>query len=187
MLTALKVAAREGVSAAIAVHAGHGLTAGNVAPVAAIDEKARANSRFFQSRNGMLHSCRFAEHIETAFGSNLFTLFGHERDLLWSRAKRNVYHFVGTRCFEIEVGCNGGGECFDVRVLYVTSIFSQMRGDSICASELAHRSSFDRRWLGTTPGLSERRDMIDVYVESKMSCWHLYWPLGSHQLSWSTA
>jgi pyridoxine 5-phosphate synthase len=43
MLTALKVAAREGVSAAIAVHAGHGLTAGNVAPVAAIDEIEELN------------------------------------------------------------------------------------------------------------------------------------------------
>ena len=43
MLTALRVAAREGVSAGIAVHAGHGLSVRNVRPVAAIREIEELN------------------------------------------------------------------------------------------------------------------------------------------------
>ena len=43
MLTALKVAAREGASAGIAVHAGHGLSVRNVRPVAAIREIEELN------------------------------------------------------------------------------------------------------------------------------------------------
>lgn len=42
-LTALKVAARDGVSAGIAVHAGHGLSVRNVGPVAAIGEIEELN------------------------------------------------------------------------------------------------------------------------------------------------
>ena len=42
-LTALKVAAREGASAGIAVHAGHGLSVRNVRPVAAIREIEELN------------------------------------------------------------------------------------------------------------------------------------------------
>jgi pyridoxine 5-phosphate synthase len=42
-LTALKIAAREGVAAGIAVHAGHGLTVRNVGPVAAIAEIEELN------------------------------------------------------------------------------------------------------------------------------------------------
>ena len=43
MLTALLLAAREGVSSGIAVHAGHGLTVRNVGPVAAITEIEELN------------------------------------------------------------------------------------------------------------------------------------------------
>jgi pyridoxine 5-phosphate synthase len=43
MLTALKVAAREGVAAGIAVHAGHGLTVRNVGAVAAITDIEELN------------------------------------------------------------------------------------------------------------------------------------------------
>ena len=43
MLTALKVAAREGATAGIAVHAGHGLSVRNVRPVAAIREIEELN------------------------------------------------------------------------------------------------------------------------------------------------
>jgi pyridoxine 5-phosphate synthase len=43
MLDALKVAAREGAAAGIAVHAGHGLTVRNVGPVAAITEIEELN------------------------------------------------------------------------------------------------------------------------------------------------
>src|SRR5512138_509308 len=42
-LRALQIAAREGVSAGLAVHAGHGLTARNVGPVAAIPEIEELN------------------------------------------------------------------------------------------------------------------------------------------------
>jgi pyridoxine 5-phosphate synthase len=43
MLTALKLAAREGASAGLAVHAGHGLSVRNVRPVAAIREIEELN------------------------------------------------------------------------------------------------------------------------------------------------
>jgi len=43
MLTALKIAAREGASAGLAVHAGHGLSVRNVRPVAAIREIEELN------------------------------------------------------------------------------------------------------------------------------------------------
>jgi pyridoxine 5-phosphate synthase len=43
MLTALKFAAREGASAGLAVHAGHGLSVRNVRPVAAIREIEELN------------------------------------------------------------------------------------------------------------------------------------------------
>jgi pyridoxine 5-phosphate synthase len=43
MLMALKVASREGAAAGIAVHAGHGLTVRNIAPVAAIGEIEEVN------------------------------------------------------------------------------------------------------------------------------------------------
>ncbi len=152
-----------------------------------VDEEARAYSGRLEPGNSCFGALGLAEHIQPAFGSNLFTLLGHERDLLRSNSKRDVDHFVGARCLEIEVGRDRRCECVYVGVLYVAPVLAQMRGDPIGACELTHRGSFDYAWLGPATRLSQRRDMIDVYVQSKMSCWHLHGPLGSHHLSWSSA
>jgi hypothetical protein len=131
-----------------------------------IDEKTGANARFLECRDRILDSRAFAEQIETALGSNLFALLRDEGHLLRSNAESGGDHRLGTCRFEIEVGGYRSCESLDVGVLNVSSIFAQVRSDSVCSRKLAHCGGLDRRRLKAAPRLSQSRDMIDVHVEA---------------------
>ena len=152
-----------------------------------IDEEARANSRASQKRDRSSRHGAASRNTSSPPSVVISSRFsGTSVDLLRLDAQRDADHFIGARCLEIEVGRDRSCKCVYVGVLYVSSVFAEMRGYSISTGELAHGGCLYRARLNSAPSLSQRRDMVDVYVESLMSCWHYHRRLGSHQLSWST-
>lgn len=59
------------------------------------------------------------------------------------------------------------------------SIFAEVRGDPLGARIFAERGRDDGVRLVGAARLAKRRDMIDVYIETLVSCWHGHALLGS--------
>jgi len=54
------------------------------------------------------------------------------------------------------------------------AVFTQMRGDPFGARIFAERGGGNGVRLVRSSRLAERRDVIDVYVEALVSCWHVH-------------
>ncbi len=120
-----------------------------------------------------------AENVETAFGGDLLTPLGNERDLRRTEAQSDGDHFLHARGFEIEKSAGPRCERLYVGVLHVTAVFAEMRGDAVGASRLTDRRRLDRTRLIPTARLPQCRDMVDVDAEALVTCSHLSRPLGS--------
>ena len=62
----------------------------------------------------------------------------------------------------------------DVVVLHVTAVLAQMCGNSLGARVFTERGGGDGIRLVGSSRLAQRGDMVDVYVEALVSCWHVH-------------
>jgi hypothetical protein len=152
-----------------------------------VDEEAHSHAVIVQPSYRAAYSRSVTRNIEAAFCGNFLALLRNERDFRGFETQCNADHFIRTRRLEIESSSSKRCERFQIRVLYVPAVFAQMRGNAIGAAGEAEGGSFLRTRLDSSARLSQRRDMIDVYRESLMSCSHLDRRLGSQQLSWRPA
>src|SRR5437867_2426813 len=123
-------------------------------------------------------------HVEPTLGRHFLALLWNESHFDRFQPECYLNHFVSARGFEIESIARVRCESFDVGVLYVSPVLAKMRRYSVGARSQALHRRLEWTRLQSSAGLSHSRDMIDVYVEALMSCWHLSRPLGSQQLSW---
>src|SRR5687768_7108543 len=151
-----------------------------------IDEKADPDTRLAKASHRGRYPRLFAYYVETTFRRDLLAPLGHEGHLRRTMPQRDADHFIDACSFEIEECRNRRCERLHIRVLYVSSVLSQVSGDAIRSRHLAHHRSFYGTRLRAAARLSQRCDMIYVHIEALMSCCHFSRPLGSHQLSWST-
>ncbi len=144
-----------------------------------IDEKTYPDAGLTQAPDRIPDPRRAAENVETAFGRDLLTPLGNERDLRRTEAQSDGDHFLHARRFEIEKSVGSGCERLYVRVLHVAAVFAEMRGDTVGAGRLTDRCRLDRTGVIATARLPQCRDMVDVDAEALVSCSHLSRPLGS--------
>jgi len=117
---------------------------------------------------------RVPGNIEPALGRDFLAPLGYDRDLVRLQTLGDREHFVGERHLQIEHRSNGACDFDDVVVLHMPAIFAQMCGDPIRACIFAERGGGHGVRLVGSPRLAQRRDMIDVYVEALVSCWHVH-------------
>lgn len=144
-----------------------------------IDEKTYPDAGLTQAPDRAPDPRPAAENVETAFGGDLLTPLGNERDLRRTEAQSDGDHFLHARRFEIEKSAGPRCERLYVSVLHVTAVFAEMRGDTVGASRLTDSRRLDRTRLIPTARLPQCRDMVDVDAEALVSCSHLSRPLGS--------
>ena len=114
------------------------------------------------------HAERFGvpRDIESAFGGDLFALFGDERDLVRAEPHGDAEHVLGAGHFEVERDAEGVHEPIDVGILDVPAVFAEVCGDAVGAGALAELGGGDRIRLVGTARLTERRHVIDVDIEA---------------------
>lgn len=91
---------------------------------------------------------------------------------MWLETKRDLNHLVRASHFEIQASPDNGCNAFDVGVLNVSSVLSQVCGDAIRARRLTHNGGRDWIGLDRAPGLTNRRHVIDVNVQTLVRCSH---------------
>jgi hypothetical protein len=143
------------------------------------DEQTGTDARAFQTLDSVAEGARLPGHVETALGRHLLAPLGNERHLKGLKRRRNPEHLLGERHLEIENGADRAREPAHVVILDVSSIFAQVRGDSIGPGALAQLSRGDRIGLLGPSRLTDRRDVVDVDVQTLMGCSHVWSPVGS--------
>jgi hypothetical protein len=151
-----------------------------------VDKETHADTAAVQSLDRARDAIALASDIESPLCRHLLAFFRNQCDLLGFETKGNVHHLIFAGRLEVEVRDHRSCELFHVRVLYVAAILSKMSRDSVGARRLAEGRGLDRIGLVPPPRLSQCRDMVYVDIEALMSCCHLFRPVGSQQLSWST-
>ncbi len=97
-------------------------------------------------------------------------------NVIWYGVRRSAIESISSvkRHLEIEHRANRLCERDDVVVLHVTAVLAQMRGDPLGARVFTERGGGNGIRLVGAPRLAQRGDMVDVYVEALVSCWHVY-------------
>src|SRR4029453_17866632 len=129
-------------------------------------------------------------NIKTAFGCNFLTFFWNETDLVRHDPHRYVNNLFGVAHFEIQFRHDVCAEPFDVAILNVATIRSQVGDDSAGTSPLANTRRhewirlgiFGFRHCGVTR-LTQRRHMIDI--DSQAQATHLIAPNRTQPVSLS--
>src|SRR6266496_970208 len=94
-----------------------------------IDKKTDANAGELQPLDGRFQFLALSNDIKAAFRRNFFTLFGHEADLLWLNAQRNINNLLCVAHLQIQFGHDVLAQAFDVSLLNVAAI-SAKRGNN---------------------------------------------------------
>lgn len=143
------------------------------------DEQTGTDARAFQTADSALKRARVPGDVEPSLGGDLLAPLGNERHLEGLKRHRDAEHLLGERHLEIEDRADRAREAVYVVILNVSSILAQVRGDSVRTRALAVLCRGDRIRLVGASRLTQRRDMIDVDVQSLMGCSHVCSPVGS--------
>ena len=118
--------------------------------------------------------------IESALRCDLLALLRHEANLIGLQEKSEVDQLGRVAHLEIELRHDVGAQPFQIALLHMAAVGSQMRGDAARPRALAKTRCHDRIGFGILrigrcriTHLPERGDMIDVHAELQ----------GSHQTS----
>ena len=141
-----------------------------------IDEHAHANAASVESLHRRHQLGLVRDEIESALGRDFLALFRNETDFIRHDTQREVDDLGGVSHLEIEFRHERFAQTFDVAILNVTPVRTQMRGDPVRTGALADARDRDRirlavfrfRHRGVTR-LPQCGDVIDVYAESKCS------------------
>ena len=79
--------------------------------------------------------------------------------------KREIRHFFGHRAFEIHAGLYQPSEGFNITVLYVAAVFTQVQRNRIRPGRFRDQCRLYRIGVTRTPRLPQRRDVINIYAK----------------------
>src|SRR5205809_7241412 len=102
------------------------------------DKKTDANAGELQPLYVRFQFLALSNDIKAAFRPNFFTLFGHEADLLWLNAQRNINNLLCVAHLYIQFGHNVLAQAFDVSLLNVAAISAQMGNNSADAGSFTN-------------------------------------------------
>src|SRR5439155_14514829 len=103
-----------------------------------IDKKADANAGKLQAFDGRFQFLALSDDIKSAFGGNFFTLFRNETDLLRLNAQRDINNRLRVAHLEIQFGHEVLAQAFQVSVLNMATVRTQMGNNAASAGSLAN-------------------------------------------------
>ena len=127
-----------------------------------IDEKTAAHTRRSQSRDGFCQHGDVLADSESSLRRHFFAALGHEGHLDGAQSLRQREHLRGGGALEVERGDQRFGEADEVGVLYVATVFAQVRGDAIGARLLAELGGGHGIGGEAAPRLPDGGDVVDV-------------------------
>jgi hypothetical protein len=86
---------------------------------------------------------------------------------------RDRDHLIRAGELEVEVGLDGRAQDANVGVLNVTPVLAQVSRDTVRSDLLANQSGLGRIGLVTPPRLSQRGDVVNIYVKALVACSHI--------------
>mgnify|MGYP003343624789 CR=1 FL=1 len=103
-----------------------------------------------------------AYDIEPALRRSLCSFFWNDTYCVRPNAKRNIKHLLSRRHFKIQRLGDCLFEAPHICVGDMTPIFAQMRGDAIGSGIYGKKSRAQRVRTGTTPRITNSRNMINI-------------------------
>jgi len=129
------------------------------------DEGADEDAFFVHSAHDLFEAVLLCYTVQAAFGGQFLPLLGDKGDLVGDDLFGDFDNRFGHGHFEVELSSDGLFEDHDVAVIDMTTVHAEMDGYAVCAGEFALDGSPDGvRFVGPT-GLSNRGDMVDIYIE----------------------
>jgi hypothetical protein len=129
-----------------------------------IDEQAHSGSRLIQLANGLAEPGIRSAQIQTPLGGDLLPALGDECGLIGAEpaGKSNDIWTGG----ELEIEDRDfGPQAFDVAVLNMPPVLTQVSSDPVGTRLLAEQGGFQRVRLISLPGFPEGGHVIDVDVQ----------------------
>jgi len=130
-----------------------------------IDEQAHMNTAVLQAGNGVHDLYPVRDHVETALGGELLSLFRHKARVVRTQLFGKSHHRRRNGHFQIELGCDSLAQPFDVVILNMPAIFAQMNGNAVRAGLFGERRGFKRIGSYGTARLAHGCHMIDIDAE----------------------
>jgi hypothetical protein len=96
----------------------------------------------------ILQAGLLSHDIEAAFGGDFVASFRHQHGHFRLERTGNADHFIGRRHFKIELDLCQLTQATDIGILYVTTIFAQMHGNAIGATEMGFNRPTGSQTLG---------------------------------------
>ena len=127
-----------------------------------INKKRDAYSRFCTLGAGMFNLIEIAQHIQAAFGGELFAPFRNETHVVRLDAQCKSQHLVGDRALQIHAGLQHVAQDFHVSVLNVSAVFTQVQGDGIGPSRLAYQRRLQYIGVACAAHLAQRGYVVNI-------------------------
>ncbi|MNV35359.1 hypothetical protein D3C71_1268060 [compost metagenome] len=106
-----------------------------------------------------------SRHVQSAFGGQLLTGFGHQADMRRADAFGELHHFFGDAHFEVHAGLQHILEHQNVALLNVPAVFAQVHGDAVSARLFRVQRCLDRVRITGAPGLTQGGNVVDVHAK----------------------
>lgn len=134
-----------------------------------INEKACTNACVNQPLHRIMKSVPASNNAQAALRRDLLTTLGNQRHLGRPHPQGNGKHFVGVGHFQIQQGSHLCSKTIHIPVLDVPPVFSKMSRDSVRARIFTQQCGGHRVRRIATASLSNRRDVVNVDVESQVA------------------
>ena len=126
--------------------------------------------------NRFAESLSISNHIKTAFCGDFLTVFRNKANKVWRCLQGDFYDLRRIADLQIQLGVNVLAYGKDVGVLNVAPIFAEVNRDRVRASffclvrcQEQIGLGIRRVWHQGVAGLSQGRDMINVYSKLELS------------------
>jgi len=130
-----------------------------------VDEERHARIRVRKLTARGAHRLELAGHVETAFGCQFLTLFGHEANVVRLHLARDVEHFLRDRAFQIHSRLQKRTQRAHVGVHDMSAVFAQMQRDCVSARLFRHQRGANRVRVRGAARVAQRGDVVDIHAE----------------------
>jgi hypothetical protein len=127
-----------------------------------IDEQADVNAATLQRSYRLCHFGLMCDGVQPALGGELFPFLRHEASISRPPSLGKGHHCRGHGHLQINLSFNFGTQLFNVTLLNVPAIFTEVHGYPVGTGLFCKQRRFDRIWMFRAPRLSHRCDVIDV-------------------------
>jgi hypothetical protein len=135
-------------------------------PGVGVDEETDFDPGVEKLLDAIFDASEIPDNIESSFGGDFLTFFGNESHLMGSDIECNPRDFVGDGHFEVQFDLNGLFQDFQIAILNMSTVFPEMKSDSVGTSEFGEGCGPNGIRLNGATCLTNGSDMIDVDTET---------------------